>query len=156
MQSRNVSESPTEKEVRSNGVSEPQQKISGVDATVKDNDQRTDSNEARISCPKNLASDEVLDTVLTAWTILIQRYQRDVFHQLTWGAEAAGDRKDNSQCIPTTELDLSNQLRAGDLKAKLNKVRLSNISLHPGSTVFLNDGTSAEVCISRTSVVDLD
>jgi hypothetical protein len=153
MQFGNVPASPVEKEMRSNGESKPQQNSLGVAATIKEDGQRNRPNDALISFPQNLAREEVLDTVLTAWTILIQRYQRDVFHQFTWGTGASDDKKDN-QCIQTTDLDLSNQSRAGSLRTKLNSARSSNVSLHPGSSIFLNDGTSAEVSVSRISLVD--
>jgi hypothetical protein len=153
MQFGNVPASPVEKEMQSNSESKPQEDVPGVTAAVRENGQQTKPNEARIPYPQNLAREEVLDTVLTAWTILIQRYQRDVFHQFTWGTKASEDKK-GDQCIQTTDLDLSNQSRAESLKTKLNSVRSSNISLHQGSSIFLNDGTSAEVSIWRIYVAD--
>jgi hypothetical protein len=146
MQFGNVPATPVEKDIPSNGEAKPQQDVLALTATVKEEDSWTKPNEARIPCPQNLSSEEVLDTILTAWAILIQRYQRDVFHQFTWGTGAAEDKRDD-QCIQTTDLDLSNQVGADSLKTKLSSVRSSSITFQQGSSIFLNDGTNAEVSI---------
>jgi hypothetical protein len=86
--------------------------------------------------------DAVLDIVLTAWTILIQRYQRDVFHRFSWGIKGAGS--DKRQCVETGDLDLLNHSNAASLAAKIQEVRLKHVSLN-GTTIFLNDGTKEEV-----------
>lgn len=100
------------------------------------------SNNAQIAIPQNHALDAVLDTVLTAWTILIQRYQRDTFHQFTWSIKESGD---DAQCIPTADLDFTGLKTAGDLKSKLSSLRPAGCALTQGSTIVMNDGTSAEV-----------
>ncbi|KAF7573968.1 Nonribosomal peptide synthetase 6 [Pyrenophora tritici-repentis] len=99
-------------------------------------------NEAQISPPKDWTPDEVLDTVLTSWIILVERYQRDAFHQFTWGISDA--RTDSAQCIPATELDLSNQSAAKSLTAKIGSLRTKDHAINEGSKLFLNDGTTAE------------
>jgi len=47
------------------------------------NGQSTISNEVELTALKGQPSDVALDAILTAWTILVQRYQRDVFHQFS-------------------------------------------------------------------------
>jgi hypothetical protein len=139
-----VSGKTTEDTVPSNGTSKLQQIDQYMKNPDRGNDQPSKSNEVRIPLPRNWTSDEVLDTILTAWTILIERYQRDLFHQFTWGLRDAG--KDCTQCIPTTELDLSNQNVAKSLISKIGGLRSKDYTINEGSKLSLNDGTSAEVC----------
>lgn len=106
------------------------------------NGQSTISNEVELTALKGQPSDAALDAILTAWTILVQRYQRDVFHQFSWGVKGAGSEK--RQCILTTELDLLSHSNAAGLAAKLSETKLKNVSLD-GATIFLNDGTKEEV-----------
>ncbi|KAF1941350.1 nonribosomal peptide synthetase 6 [Clathrospora elynae] len=113
----------------------------GKNGALKTNGHVNKINEVHISLPGNLALDEVLDTVLTAWTILIQRYQRDVFHQFTWGAKGAGDNR--SQCIPTSDLDLPSQKTVGGLKTRAGDVRSKDITIEKDA-IFLIDGTKEE------------
>jgi hypothetical protein len=87
----------------------------------------------------------VLDIVLAGWTILVQRYQRDAFHQFTWGIKGAGS--DNLQCIASEELNLLNHSNVDSLITKISELRLKNVSLDQ-ATVFLNDGTKEEVRIN--------
>jgi hypothetical protein len=108
------------------------------------NNRTMNKNQVEISLPQDRPWDEVLDTVLTAWTILVQRYQRDLFHQFTWGVRDAGN--DSAACIPTAKLDLPNQSTAKSLTAHISSARTRDYTINAGSKLFLNDGTSAEVC----------
>ncbi|KAF1845025.1 nonribosomal peptide synthetase 6 [Cucurbitaria berberidis CBS 394.84] len=136
-----VPEEPVEVKVQSNGTVTTQENGTSTNGTNHTNGAVSQTNEVHISHPEDLAADAVLDTVLTAWTILIQRYQRDLFHQFTWALKDAG--ADKTQCIPTPDLDLLNQKVAGGLKAKLSDVRLKDINLEK-ATISLNDGTKEE------------
>ncbi|KAF1831742.1 nonribosomal peptide synthetase 6 [Decorospora gaudefroyi] len=98
-------------------------------------------NSVQILLPNNLAPDAVVDTVLTAWTILIQRYQREVFHQFTWGHKSAENRR--VQCVATAGLDFMSQKTARTLQEKIRELRSKGIALGQTS-IFLNDGTELE------------
>jgi hypothetical protein len=123
-------------------------KLQRIDQYMKrpkqNNTQTTNTNEVQIPLPQGRSWDEVLDTVLTAWTILVERYQRDLFHQITWGVRGAG--KDSAACIPTAKLNLLGQSTAKSLTSQISSVRTRNYTINAGSQLFLNDGTSAEVC----------
>ena len=106
------------------------------------NGQSTKSNEVELTALKGQRSDVALDAILTAWTILVQRYQRDVFHQFSWGVKGAGSEK--RQCILTAELDLLSQSNAAGLAAKLSETKLKDVSLD-GATIFLNDGATSDL-----------
>ncbi|KAJ4371135.1 Non-ribosomal peptide synthetase [Neocucurbitaria cava] len=136
-----VSEEPVEVKVQSNGVVKTQENGTNTNGTAHANQPVSQTNEVHISHPEDLAADAVLDTVLTAWTILVQRYQRDLFHQFTWGVKDAG--ADQIQCIPTPELGLLNHTTAGSLKGKVADVRSKVISVDK-TVIFLNDGTKEE------------
>lgn len=84
----------------------------------------------------------MLDTVLAAWAILVERYQRDVFSQFTWGTKGRGD--EITQCLSASNLDWQSHKTTSSLKAKVQEQRLNNLSLEQG-TIFLNDGTLEEV-----------
>jgi hypothetical protein len=111
--------------------------------TGEKNEHEKKSNNAQIAIPQNYALDAVLDTVLTAWTILIQRYQRDTFHQFTWSIQG---NDDDAQCMPTAELEFPRQKTAEDLRRKLSSLRPAGCALTQGSSIIMNDGTNAEVC----------
>ncbi|KAF2853246.1 nonribosomal peptide synthetase-like protein [Plenodomus tracheiphilus IPT5] len=133
----------TEAKVQSDGnviVPENDTKSTKADEAVQRNTAAT-ANEVDIPLADGLDANAVLDVVLTAWVILVQRYQRDVFHQFTWGLQNSGT--DWVQCIPTPDLDLKNQQLVGQLKSKINSVRLKDVSIDQ-STIFLNDGTKEE------------
>ncbi|CAO2655532.1 Nn.00g043350.m01.CDS01 [Neocucurbitaria sp. VM-36] len=136
-----VSEDPVEVKVQSNGIVKTQEKGTSRNDTAHTNGHISQTNEAHITHPENLSTDAVVDTVLTAWTILVQRYQRDLFHQFTWGLKGAG--ADAVQCIPTRELDLLSHKAAGGLNAKVSNLRLKDINVDE-ATIFLNDGTKEE------------
>lgn len=152
-----------EVKVQSNGtvqVEENSVRPNSTNGAIRENGQAPSKNEIQIPIAKALDADALLDIVLTAWTVLIQRYQRDVFHQFTWGAKDGTTKQ--VQCIPTPDLDLKNQSTAASLKSKIIGLRLKDIPVE-GSSIFLNDGTKEEVgcfelhCsqIINTSVVDL-
>jgi hypothetical protein len=138
-----VAEQTVEQIMPGNGVSKPQETNLYMQRPDQDKGRTPKLNEAHIPLPKNWTADDVLDTVLTAWTILIVRYQRDTFYQFTWGIRDAS--KDSAQCISAPELDLSNQT-AKSLKAKVGSLRTKEYAINEDSLLFLNDGTSAEVC----------
>lgn len=114
---------------------------------VQTSGQSTESNEVELTSLKGQPLDEALNTILAAWTILIQRYQREVFHQFSWGVKGAGS--DGRQCIQTTDLDLLNHKNATTLASKIRDLRLKDASLNE-ATIFLNDGTKEEVRAAKT------
>ncbi|KAF2130328.1 nonribosomal peptide synthetase 6 [Dothidotthia symphoricarpi CBS 119687] len=127
--------------VYSNGTLDTQQNGTYSNGCAPTNRHVSDSNEVDIYVPKDLPQDSILDTVLAAWIVLIQRYQRDVFHQFTWGAKDA--EKDKIQCISAGDLDSPSHETCDSLTTKLRNLRLRNIS-GDETTIFLNDGTSEE------------
>ena len=85
-----------------------------------------------------------LDFIVAGWILLIQRYQRETFHQFTWGAKDAGD--DNIQNISVGDLLLQNVTTVAELLEMVNKIRAKEISIERGNgEVFLNDGSKDEV-----------
>lgn len=140
-----VQEEYAEAKVQPNGTVQTQEhgsQSNGDNGAVSTNGQPTTVNEVHVSLPDGLSTDEVLDTVLTAWTLLIQRYQRDVFHQFTWGNKDAGT--DWYQCIPSSDLNMQKQSTGGSLKSKISDLRSKDL-LNEASDIFLNDGTKDEV-----------
>jgi hypothetical protein len=139
----NVANMFGEKQTYSNGISTPRHDGEDTSCSTTSKSQPSKSNEVRMTVPHDLASEEVLDTILTAWAILIQRYQRDTFHQFTWGINK-GSGNERIQCIGTPELDLPNQKAAQSLQTKISSLRLRDIPVTEGSEIFLNDGTKLE------------
>jgi hypothetical protein len=140
-----VSEKHVEMKVQSNGASNAKEHSShtnGNNGSTQTNGNASKVNEVQITLPGNLASDAVLDTVLTAWSILIQRYQREVFHQFTWGIKTAGNNR--TQCVPTYDLGLLDHKSAASLTSKIRDVRSKDITTEQ-DMIFLNDGTKEEV-----------
>lgn len=137
-----VKQEKTEVKVNSNGTMDVNENGSYANGHTQTNGYSTQPNEVEIKTLKDQSLDAVLDAILTAWTILVQRYQRDIFHQFSWGINGAGS--DKRQCISTTDLDLLNHSNAASLAAKIRDVRLKNVSLNE-STIFMNDGTKDEV-----------
>lgn len=137
-----VPKEKTEVKTNSNGTLN----VDGNGAVINGHTQRnadsTETNEVDIPTLQNQTPDTVLEALLTAWAILVQRYQRDVFHQFSWGIKGAGS--DKRQCISTSDLDLLNINDAASLAAKIHELRLKDVSLN-GATIFLNDGTKDEV-----------
>ena len=114
----------------------------GDDEVLYTNGHNSKTNEIRAVIPSHLTPDAVLDTILAAWSVLIHRYQRDVFHQFTWGAVDGRDRA--SQCINTTDLNFASHQIAGSLKSQISNVRSKDYDAH-NATLFLNDGSLHEV-----------
>ncbi|KAF3037841.1 nrps [Didymella heteroderae] len=136
-----VAQGKTEVKVNSNGTMDVNENGAYTNGHNSTNDPSTESNEVDITAFGEQSLDATLDAILTAWTILIQRYQRDVFHQFSWGIKGAGS--DERQCVQTTDLDLLDHSNAACLASKIHDVRLKNVSLD-GATIFLNDGTKEE------------
>lgn len=144
----NFSGAPEEhvaKKVQSNGASKTHKQAAtqnGDHEVLHTNGHSSKANEIRALITSDLTPDAVLDTVLAAWTILIHRYQRDVFHQFTWGAVDGRDRA--SQCINTTDIKFTSHQTAGSLKSQIGNVRSKGYDAH-NATLFLNDGSLHEV-----------
>jgi hypothetical protein len=141
--------------IHSNSISKPQQNGSHTNGSNGTNGHSSHVNELQIPRPRGEELSGTLDTILTAWTILIHRYQRDAFQQFTWGIKA-GEKDGKAQCIQTADFDLPSQKTADTLKAKLGSTRTADLALAQGSTLFLNDGTSSEVCIYKTFKPEYD
>lgn len=110
----------------------------------------TKGNEIRVPLPSATDRNSVLDTVLTAWAILIQRYQRDVFHQFTWGLKDQGN--DYAQCISVADIDWASHQTAASLKAKIGNARSAQVTLDETS-IFLRDGSPEEVLSKIKSIL---
>lgn len=141
--------------IHSNGIPKPQQNGSHTNDSNGTNGHSSHVNELQIPRPRGEGLSETLDSILTAWTILIHRYQHDAFQQFTWGIKA-GEKDEQTQCIQTADFDLPNQKAADSLKARLSTTRTADLALAQASTFFLNDGTSAEVRIHRMSKSECD
>lgn len=137
-----ITQEKTEVKTTSNGIVDVNEGNSYTNGHDQTNNHSTKVNEVDITLLEDLPSDAVLDTVLTAWTILVQRYQRDVFHQFSWGIKGAGS--DRIQCISVTDLDLLSHSNAATLAGKIHDLRLKDVPLD-GATIFLNDGNKEEV-----------
>ncbi|KAL6712229.1 Non-ribosomal peptide synthetase [Coniothyrium glycines] len=140
----NVPQEYTEAKIQPKGAvgpheSEVEVDVNNVPATTH---KSLETNEVHITLPSNSSTENVLDNVLVAWTLLIQRYQRDVFHQFSWGVRDA-TKSNDVQLIPALGLDLQNLRTTADLRAKISTLRSRSFDL-AGSTLFLNDGTAEE------------
>src|SRR5687768_14248459 len=75
--------------VQSNGAVKTQENGENIDcaqqASTQSNGQTSQANEVNLNLPTELGTEVVLNNILAGWTILVQRYQRDLFHQFTWG-----------------------------------------------------------------------
>jgi hypothetical protein len=145
-----ASEEHIAKKVQSNGGSKTHEQAStknGNHEALHTNGNSSKVNEVRARIPNQLTQDAVLDTVLAAWTILIHRYQRDVFNEFTWGAIDAHGRA--TQCIKTTDLNYTSHKTVGSLKSQISNVRSKDYSLH-NATLFFNDGSTHEVLIDSS------
>ncbi|KAJ4313054.1 Non-ribosomal peptide synthetase [Neodidymelliopsis sp. IMI 364377] len=136
-----VTQEKTQVKINSNGTLDVNQDGAYNNVHEQANNLSVETNEVNITIPQDQPLDAVLDTVLTAWTIIVQRYQRDTFHQLSWGLKGAGS--DKRQCITAVDLDLSSHSGTASLAAKIRDLRLKDVSLN-GTTIFLNDGTKEE------------
>jgi hypothetical protein len=90
------------------------------------------------------SSEELLDTLLASWTLLLQRYQRDAFHKFTWGP--ADSSRDLVECIETECLELLKLETANELLTTVrNVVSKEVLGLESPLMLFFNDGTADEV-----------
>jgi len=128
--------------VQNSGEPQSRECTANGDETAHANGQAAKPNEIRIPVPKGSSPDTVLNTVLAAWAILVERYQRDVFSHFTWGIKDGG--KDNAQCVAVSSLDWPGHKTTSSLETKIQEQRLNNLSLDQGA-IFLNDGTTEEV-----------
>lgn len=138
-----VSERVMERQLHNDDICKQQEDDHPTKVCKQQTDQDLGLNEVHIPLPQNHALDEVLDTVLAAWAILIYRYQRDTFHQFTWGLKNAGEH--DVQCISATGLDIPNQSVIESLRQQISAIRSRSIVVDQKSTIFLNDGTEVEV-----------
>ena len=133
------------KKVQSSGTFDNQEqslRSNGHNGAKHTNGNASKANEVRVHLPSATDRNAVLDTVLTAWAILIQRYQRDVFHQFTWGLKEQGEN--STQCIPVADLDWASHQTAASLRTKIGHVKSTQLTLGE-ATIFLRDGTNEEV-----------
>lgn len=137
-----VAQEKIEVKVNSNGTMDVNENGVYTNGHTQTNSESSEPNEVQITALEGQTLDAALDAILTAWSILVQRYQRDVFHQFSWGVKGAGS--DGRQCVQTTDLDLLNHSNAASLASKIRELRLKDVSLD-GATIFLNDGTKEEV-----------
>lgn len=145
VQSGGVSKGLAEVKLQSNGTIDMDKNGSYPKQDSQTNGHVTLTNDVLIPVPIDMTSDHTLDTLLTAWTILTQRYQRDLFHHFTWGIKDAG--ADAAQCIQAHNLGLLGRKAASNLRAKISDVRMKDAPAD-NITIFLNDGTKDEVCLS--------
>lgn len=86
----------------------------------------------------------LLDSITAGWILLISRYQRDTFHNFTWGVK---DAVDSIQTVATEGMKLGEVVTVADLLEVVRRVRAREIEADGGETrVFFNDGTEDEVC----------
>ncbi|KAF2023952.1 hypothetical protein EK21DRAFT_79818 [Setomelanomma holmii] len=144
----NIVSIPLESKVHSDSTSTSPNSGSNPRETTREIPPVSKPNKVLVEVRQDQALGEVLDTVLTAWTLLIQRYQRDTFHHFTWGIKDAGDR--SIQCIDTLELDLPSHAATKSLTANINSLRSKEIVTEDPITIFLNDGTKEEASTCQT------
>jgi hypothetical protein len=88
--------------------------------------------------------DTILDSITAGWILLISRYQRDTFHNFTWGVK---DALDSIQTVATEGMSLGEVITVTDLLKVVRRVRAREIEAEGGEMrVFFNDGTKDEVC----------
>ncbi|KAF2021067.1 acetyl-CoA synthetase-like protein [Aaosphaeria arxii CBS 175.79] len=103
-----------------------------------------EENELIISIPKSTSQSDVLETLITSWIILVQRYQRDAFRAISWGLKDAANSE--LQCISAEQLQLQDLSTAEDLLQAVRKVTSKTIVSERGSDPILvfKDGTPDE------------
>jgi hypothetical protein len=141
-----VGDEHVEKKVQRNGASKTRGQDShtnGHNGATQTNAHVSEANEVQIPFPNNLALEGILDTILTAWSILMRRYQRDAFHQFTWGLKGTTG-SDKTQCISASGLDMLSLTTAGSLKTSVSEARSKSLSIDR-ATFMVNDGTREEV-----------
>lgn len=137
-----VAQEKNKVKVSSNGLLDVNENGSYINGNTQTNGRTEEPNQVELTSFKDQSPEVALDAILTAWTILMQRYQRDVFHQFSWGIKGAGSN--NRQLIPASELKLESHSSAASLARTIRDVRLKDVSID-GSSIFLNDGTKEEV-----------
>jgi hypothetical protein len=146
-----------EKKQQRNGASKIREQDShtnGHNGVTQTNEHVSKANEVQIPLPDNLALEGILDTILTAWSILMRRYQRDAFHQFTWGLKGTTG-SDKTQCISASGLDMLSLTTAGSLKTSVSEARSKKLSIDQ-ATFMVNDGTTEEVQHLYKTLVDSD
>lgn len=99
-------------------------------------------NEVFIPVPPGL-----VETIMAAWILLVQRYQRDAFQSFSWGAEGA-----ELQTISAAQLELERVETVADLLVAVRRAMSKDVTCQhddasPCVLVF-NDGPKDEVCIT--------
>jgi len=140
-----ISELHPEKNVQNHGVLKPERETIMANGPTDGKTQSSRPNEISVPIPQDREINEVLDTVLVAWVVLIHRYERDAFCQFTWGI--IDTPRNEMQCISAVDLDISSQKTIVGLRSKVESVRTASIAAHSNSAILLNDGTNAEVCV---------
>lgn len=116
------------------------------------NGSAADTNVVSIPIPADQEVDMVIETVLAAWILLLQRYRRDSFQQCMFGTGQGGDER--IQCVSAGQVDLLDLTTVGDLLAKVQNIRSREIALSQGGTVSLRDGTKEDVRLRLAYSVD--
>jgi hypothetical protein len=137
----------SEKNIQSHDFPKLEDDIVAIDGSTTVNAHTIKPNEVSVPIPQDLGIPEVLDAVLVAWVLLLHRYERDAFHQFTWGIKETP--KDQMQCISAVDLDLTNQNSIVNLRHKIENIRTASITADCTSTIFMKDGSSVEVRIAR-------
>jgi len=109
---------------------------------VQAQDALNTANEVIIPVAENYDTNTLLDFILTAWVILVQRYQRDEFYHFTWGFEH--DVAQHSQCISAADIEFQSRRVGADVKSTIRSLRSKDIPV-PQSNFFFNNGTEEEV-----------
>ncbi|PSN73352.1 nonribosomal peptide synthetase 6 [Corynespora cassiicola Philippines] len=125
--------------VQSNGILKNTQ-VHGPHVTEQ---AKTDKkNEVEVSIPQGLGQEAVLENTLAGWILICQRYQRDTFHNFTWGVKDASEKV---QQVSTDQLDLPRLATAEDLLCKVRSTRSTDFAVEQDApALFLNDGTKEE------------
>jgi len=108
---------------------------------VQAQDALNTANEVIIPVAENYDTNTLLDFILTAWVILVQRYQRDEFYHFTWGFEH--DVAQHSQCISAADIEFQSQRVGADVKSTIRSLRSKDMPV-PQSNFFFNNGTEEE------------
>lgn len=116
-----------------------------VQHCMSTSDETACADEVSTTFPKDRCRESIFESVIAGWILLVFRYQRDSFHNFTWGFE--GCEKPRIQCIPTVELDLQIIRTISDLLAVVRKSITRDIVVDYATipTLIFNDGTKEEV-----------
>ncbi|KAF2874354.1 nonribosomal peptide synthetase 6 [Massariosphaeria phaeospora] len=113
-------------------------------STSHTNGLEENGNEVFVLFNGDQALETLLGSVVAGWILLVYRYQRDSFHQITWGLKETEEA--NTRSISAGDLDLSNFTTVGNLLDKIQDLRARDISLDQfkNTVLFFNDGTPEE------------